>query len=233
MKPALANQPPGKKPRDSVSVGTPMKGCLEQGEVLPKKGAGYVLTEEARKRKARFGASELVALIKQAAFKVNRKHRGGLLKVADLSTRKGGRIDHHGSHQNGRDVDFVFYLTDTKGNPVLSHGFVPIDSNGFSTEPPMKYKFDTKRNWALVQALLTSDKAKVQWIFVSDKVKKLLLDYAREKKVSPRIIRMADQVLRQPGKKKAHVDHFHVRIYCPTSDKPKCKDVGPRWAWIK
>ncbi len=231
--PAVVADPPKETPaRDSVSGGTPMDGYLEMGEVLPKKGAGYVLTEQARSRKARFGVKELVALVKQAAFKVHRKHAGGLLKVADLSVRKGGRIDHHGSHQNGRDVDFIFYLTDSKGNPVESHGFIPVDANGYSTDPPMKYRFDTKRNWALVDAMLRSDKAKVQFIFVSNDIKTLLINYAKENGASPRNIQMATQIMRQPGKK-AHMDHFHVRIYCPSSDKPTCKDIGPTWAWVR
>ncbi|MDJ0765374.1 MAG: penicillin-insensitive murein endopeptidase [Myxococcota bacterium] len=229
---ALANNPKGAIPNSSVSIGTPMGGRLENGEVLPKKGSGYVLIQETQRRRARFGASELVALVKEVAFRVQRKYRGSVLGVADLSRRLGGRIDHHGSHQNGRDVDFLFYLLDIKGKSIANHAFVPIDANGYSTEPPMAYRFDTPRNWALIEALLTSKKAIVQWIFVSDAIKALLLTHAQEVGASPLLIRQAEQVLRQPGKK-LHMDHFHVRIYCPRTDKPACDDIGPRWAWTR
>ena len=229
---ALAEPPAGTEAGGTLSIGTPMRGSLKVGEVLPKKGAGYVLTRETRRRRARFGASELVALVKDAAFRVHRKHPGSTLRVGDLSARRGGRIDHHGSHQNGRDVDFLFYLFDDKGRPSSSEEFIPIDRNGFSTEPPMSYRFDTARNWALVRSLLTSRRAEVQWIFVADHLKQLLIDHALESGAPRKVIGRARQVLRQPGAK-THMDHFHVRIYCPRSDRPRCVDIGPRWAWIK
>lgn len=230
--PLRAGPPAESAASRSISVGLPMRGSLERGEVLPKKGSGYRMIEKTRQRKARFGVFELVMLIKDAAHKVQRKHRGSVLQVADLSTRKGGEIDHHGSHQNGRDVDFVFYMVDAKGKPVVVDEFVPFDSNGFSVDPPMKYRFDVERNWALVEALLRSSKATVQWIFVADHLRKLLLDHAEKIGAPASVRRKAKQVLRQPGKK-AHWDHFHVRIYCPSSDKPRCEDVGPRWAWTR
>lgn len=202
------------------------------GQVLPRKGSGYRLMQKTQDRKARFGVLELVLLIKDAAHKVQRSHRGSVLLVADLSTRKGGEIDHHGSHQNGRDVDFTFYMRDASGSMAVPPDFVPFDANGYSVDPPMKYRFDTERNWDLVRALLESSKATVQWIFVADHLKKLMLDHA-EKVGAPASVRgKARQVLRQPGKK-AHWDHFHVRIYCPGDDKPRCEDMGPRWAWAR
>ncbi len=229
---ALAEPPAGPIVRDSISVGTPMQGSLMRGEVLPRKGAGYFLTKETQRRRARFGVSELVALVKEAAFKVQRKMKGAVLKVADLSSRRGGRIDHHGSHQNGRDVDLIFYLIDEHEKRVENEDFIPIDANGYSTDPPMKYRFDTAKNWALIAALINSKKAVVQWIFVSDGIKKQLLAYAEAQGASKRTIQKARQILRQPGRK-THADHFHVRIYCPRNDRPDCRDTGPRWAWTR
>jgi penicillin-insensitive murein DD-endopeptidase len=146
-----------------------------------------------------------------------------------MSTRKGGRADHHGSHQSGRDVDLLFYLTDTRGNPVANTAFVPIDKNGYSTDPPMKFRFDTRRNWALAEALATSGKADVQWIFVSDDIRNILLAYAAENGVSDSVLRKVEKLFKQPGAK-THVDHFHVRVYCPLEDRPACVDTGPLWA---
>jgi penicillin-insensitive murein endopeptidase len=216
----------------SVSMGTPIKGSLVHGVVLPKKGAGYLLTAETQRRRARFGVNELVTLVKEIAFKVNRKYPGGILRVADLSKRLGGPIDHHGSHQSGLDVDLLFYLLDEKGKSVAVEDFIPIDLHGYSTEPPMKYTFDTARNWALVETALGSQKAEVQWIFVAEHIKDLLVAYAEENGASPLVIQKARQILRQPGPK-THVDHFHVRIYCPKNDASGCTDMGPRWAWIR
>ena len=227
-----AEPPAETRARLSTSIGLPMKGSLINGEVLPRKGAGYVMIKESRRRRARFGVTELVRLVQHAAAKVRRSHRGSTLGVADLSVRRGGRIDHHGSHQNGRDVDLLFYLRDRAGHPVTNVEFIPIDRNGNSTDPPLAFRFDLRRNWSLVEALLTSKMAQVQWIFVSKNIKRLLLKHAEEIGASPRVRRQAAQALRQPGNK-GHPDHFHVRIYCPKDDRPRCEDIGPRWAWIR
>lgn len=208
-----------------------MNGKLAHGEVLPKRGIGYRIMPQTTQRKARFGVIELVMLIKSVAHKVFQKNKGVPLQVADLSVRRGGKIKHHGSHQNGRDVDLLFYMLTKKGKPAKPTEFVSFDKNGFSINPPMKYRFDVKRNWALVNELLSSKRATVQWIFIADYLKKRLLEYAEETGASKLVRAKAESVLHQPGKK-LHWDHFHVRIYCPAKDKPECRDVGPRWAWV-
>lgn len=225
-------QPDQPATRDSVSVGTPMSGSLVHGEVLPVKGSGYRLMQTTRDRKARFGTTELTRLVQRSAHEVRRRIPGSLLMVGDLSGRKGGPTDHHGSHQSGRDVDFAFYMVDRGGKPVATEVFMPFDANGYSVEPPMEYRFDTARNWALVRALLESEAALVQWIFVADHLRALLLEHGAASKAPGPVLGKARQVLRQPGKK-GHWDHFHVRSYCPAGDLPRCRDVGPRWAWTR
>lgn len=214
----------------SLSIGLPHKGSLEKGEVLPKKGTGYTLLHTAKQRKARFGVSELIMLIKHATFKVQQRHGGAKLSIGDLSKRTGGRFEHHASHQNGRDVDFGFYTLNRKGQSVFANKLISFDKNGYSIEPAMTFKFDTKRNWALIVRLIDSPHAHVQWIFVANHLKTLLLEYGKKVGTSKRTLSKAAQMLKQPSKS-SHFDHFHVRIYCPSNDKPKCKDFGPRWSW--
>jgi penicillin-insensitive murein DD-endopeptidase len=209
-----------------------MEGHLEHGTALPAHGMGFRLMPETRARKARFGVPELVGLIEEAAAAVVRRHPGSVLNVGDLSARKGGRIDHHGSHRSGRDVDLPFYLTDRAGKPVISPGFVPVDGNGVSVTPPLEYLFDAERSWALVAALLTSKRADVQFVFVANHVKAMLLAAADKARAPRWLVARAGQVLRQPGSK-THWDHFHVRIMCPAGDKPACRDVGPVWSWTR
>ena len=83
-----------------------------------------------------------------------------------------------------------------------------------------------------MEALIKSRRASVQWIFVADHLKKLLIEYGKTHGAKKSVLRMAEQIIHQPGKK-SHWDHFHVRIYCPSNDRHECKDVGPRWAWTK
>jgi penicillin-insensitive murein endopeptidase len=215
---------------ESLSIGLPIKGSLMKGEVIPVTGRGYNLLESTKKEKVRFGTRELVMTIKSAAFRVSKKSPGANLQVGDLSSRKGGSLDHHASHQNGRDVDLMYYATLKNKKSVKAPRFTAFDKNGYSVDPPMKYKFDTKRNYLLVKELINSDFSEVQWIFTANHLKKLMLDYGESINDSPNFLRKAKQILKQP-KKNLHWDHFHVRIYCPDNDIPRCKDFGPVWAW--
>jgi penicillin-insensitive murein endopeptidase len=213
-------EPPPMRP---ASIGAPMDGVLVGGAVLPKRGAGFAVMQKTLERRARFGTEELVRLVESAAARVRRQHRGAELAVADLSQRRGGPFVHHGSHQSGRDVDLAFYMRDAAGEPVRPLDFVAFDRNGFSVDPPMAYRFDVARNWAVVAALLTSDRAEVQWIFVAEHLKRLLLEGARAAGARPALVARARQVLRQPGAK-SHWDHFHVRVRCPSDGGPACRD---------
>jgi murein endopeptidase len=114
-------------------------------------------------------------------------------------------------------------MRDAAGKPVRPLDFVAFDRNGFSVDPPMAYRFDVARNWAVVAALLTSDRAEVQWIFVAEHLKRLLLEGARAAGARPALVARARQVLRQPGAK-SHWDHFHVRVRCPSDGGPACRD---------
>ena len=216
----------------SLSIGLPHKGALKNGEVLPSRGEGYNLMQTAKERKARFGVSELIQLVKWSTFKVHHRHKGAKIAVGDLSKRTGGKFEHHASHQNGRDVDFAFYVLNKNGKSVSISEMIPFDANGFSIEPPMTYRFDVARNWTLVRELVESNKAQVQWIFVAGHLEELLLNYAKEVKAPKRIIWRAEQMMKQPSKS-SHWDHFHVRIYCPANDKPHCRDFGPKWGWLR
>ncbi len=216
----------------SISIGLPFDGALKNGEVLPRSGDGYTLMKTATGRRARFGVSELIQMIKWSSFLVHRKYGGEKAAVGDLSMRTGGEFEHHASHQNGRDVDIAFYALNRKGTSVRVHQMIPYDKNGFSIDPPMAYQFDAKRNWALINEMIDSSKAQVQWIFVARHIEEILLAHAEASGVSAGTIRRAEHMMKQPSNS-SHFDHFHVRIYCPEGDKPHCKDHGPKWAWYR
>jgi murein endopeptidase len=224
-KSASAEPPAGPVEARPASIGAPMDGALSRGAVLPRRGAGFAVMQKTLARRARFGTAELVRLVEDAAAAVRRRERGAPLMVADLSQRRGGPFEHHGSHQSGRDVDFAFFMRDAKGAAAAPADFVAFDRNGYSVDPPMAFRFDAARNWTLVAALLASTKAEIQWIFVADHLKRILLEQARRTGASSTLVARAERALRQPGPK-SHWDHFHVRVRCPAGDGEACRDVA-------
>ena len=73
-------------------------------------------------------------------------------------------------------------------------------------------------------APVRSDRAEVQWIFVAEHLKKLLLDRADAADAPADLQAAARRALRQPGAK-SHWDHFHVRIRCPGGPGGVCRDA--------
>lgn len=58
----------------------------------------------------------------------NPHHR---LRIHDLSSKNGGKIERHINHQMGLDVDIAFYARDLKGE-LVSSIWTSYDDNGKS-----------------------------------------------------------------------------------------------------
>lgn len=213
----------------SVSFGRGNAGMLTRGVRLPPRGDGYWVPPRWVDRGALYGTDEAVALVVRVARRLRREQPNGPpLGVADLSPRGGGPSRFHRSHQSGRDIDLLFYLVDATGRPVRNGEMRPVDADGHTRDG---LRFDTARNWALVRALIDDPAADVQYIFVAEPLRLLLLDHARAAGEPPDRVARAAALLRQPSDAAPHDDHFHVRIYCAPSDRPLgCSDRGPlRW----
>lgn len=194
-----------------------------------------------RERGFQFGIDELVGALQRAAKQVHGGKSSIRLGIADLSPRRGGRSKWHHSHQSGRDADILFYSVSASGKPLRppEHEMIHYDEKGQAYTPNatiysernwQQRKFDRARNWQLIEELLSDPEIRVQWIFVSDGLKKLLISYAQRKKRPQWIINYANVVLRQPEDAPPHDDHFHVRIYCPRNDRVfGCNDRGVVW----
>jgi len=215
-----------------TSVGAINGGILLGAAELPGDGEHY---HSYRRPEMRFGVKELVGLVERAASKVAAAHPGAILYVGEMSAASGGAAQGHASHRTGRDVDFSFYVADPSGRGLTGYPVTRFDRFGAGTAGDRgdALRFDARRNWALVEALLADEEAEVQWIFASDGVKALLLRWALDHDRDPEVISRAIDVLRQPGDSAPHDDHFHVRIYCPASAGAGCVDVGPVWPWVR
>lgn len=195
---------------------------------MPIHGLGFTMAEPWRSRRTRYGTSELVSLVQRASGHVATTYPGSKLSVADMSKEQGGPIASHASHQNGRDVDLIYYAMNAQGEPFYpdSHmAYYSATGEATSARAPRRVDkipkrfFDLKRNWALVRALVFDKETTVQHIFVSRRVKRWLLYYANEVNEPAEIIGWADKVLHVPRGKRGHNDHMHVRIDCSELDQ--------------
>jgi penicillin-insensitive murein endopeptidase len=214
---------------------------------LPVAGDGYLVPGPWRQRNSNHGTDELVGVVTRAARGVARDSGGGVLAVGDLSRRAGGASAEHKSHHNGRDVDLFYYAVDKVGRAVIpGEAMFRFNGDGRAVrwsparghKPPPRavppYRFDTRRNWALVRALLTDPEAEVQWIFIQRSLAAMMMRQAAEAGEDPALLARAAFVLREPTDAEPHDDHMHVRLYCDPADRAQgCVDRGPvRW-WKK
>ncbi|TXD43636.1 penicillin-insensitive murein endopeptidase [Lujinxingia vulgaris] len=227
---ALAILDPERRPAGSLSLGTIRQGRLLQPATLPVEGPYHSIIERHRSRNTHYGTRELIAAVERAAERVAREFGGAPLRVGNIAFAHGGPIPWSSSHQAGRDVDLAFYALDPQGHSVPTPDLIHFDDEGYADGYPLT--FDVARNWALARALLTDPEIRVQWLFVSEGLKRLMLDHAVALGEPADLVERASAVLHQPTDAPPHADHLHVRIGCPLADRLEgCQDWGPRWPW--
>ena len=201
----------------SVSVGTVTDGYLVGGRMLPLPGRTYGILDRQRARGLMYGTDELIAALERAADALHARH-GTLMWLGNVGRRGGGDIPYSVSHNSGRDVDIAFCYTDPEGHPVDPPDLVHLDDDGISEKFDGYYRFDAARTWTVVEALLTDDTIQVQYLFIANPLKRMLLAHARRHGVRQALLSRADTILGQPGRAAPHNDHLHLRIYCSAAD---------------
>ncbi len=220
----------------SVSVGSTGNGHLIGGVPLPKNGPGF-LHNPRRPEEARYATVETVQTIIRSAAAVADAFPDSTLVVNDLCLSEGGPIAQHGSHQNGRDADILFYYLDSKRKPIPSVG-VPLDPRGWGwdfkdltiAKDDVRMQIDLKRSWRFMQALIENSGDLVQRIFIVEHLRTLLLQEAERVKAPRRVRARFELVTCQPST--PHDDHIHVRFFCTADDiKAGCQDNYPIYPW--
>jgi penicillin-insensitive murein endopeptidase len=211
----------------------PSRGVLVDGAQLRPDAEGL---RWLRGNDRHWGVPRFTAAIERAAARVGRERPGGRLTAGDLSAPTGGGpLSGHLSHRSGVDADLLFYVTTLGGTPVDSPGFVHVGADGIAEDEAHDrwLRFDVERQWLLVRALVEDPEARVQWIFVSDVVQAMLLEWALARGDSPEIVRRAQSVMLQPHPGGVHDDHIHVRTSCsPDEMAVGCDPIGPRRPWL-
>ena len=218
--PFLEGEPEGA----SVSIGDTTHGRLANGRELSESASLRILPRQ-KERDLRYGTEQLVALLSHAGTALFEKTQTPLW-VGNLGRRDGGDIEWSVSHNAGRDADVAFCYRDVAtGKPATPKDLVQIFQDGLSKDKTLA--FDTARTWVVVKALVEFQGASLQYLFISDALKKKLLEHARAIKEPAAIIERAAELLRQPGAAAAHDDHLHVRVYCSQMDAAGgCRDQG-------
>jgi penicillin-insensitive murein endopeptidase len=203
----------------SLSGGYPNDGWQIRGKRL-RRSTELQIREASHERV--YGHPALVLMLHRSARDVAKGAPGSVLLVGDLSSRLGGPISGHRSHQSGRDADVGFYVTDLKGKRLPSTDYVAFDGDGKSKDG-RPLLFDDERNWLLVESWARDLRAGLSHIFVSWPLRERLLKFARSKPRFAKYVLSATALLKQPEKGEDHDDHFHVRITCPKEEEEICR----------
>lgn len=220
----------------SVSFGPANRGKLVNPARIPRRGVGFWSPPRWHNRGLRFGTDEMIDLITYAGRRMVDQAPRGVIGIADISRRRGGPSAWHRSHQTGRDVDLLFFATGADGKPVQMRSMPRFRDDGTAiinaADPDQQpLVFDVARNWRLIKILIQNPIAQVQYVFVSNGLKQLLIDHALVNREPTELVLQASHLLRQPTRSLPHDDHFHVRIYCADHDRALgCIDRGMlRW----
>jgi penicillin-insensitive murein endopeptidase len=230
---ACARAPSPLTPAWHGSIGRADGGVLTEGAELPRVAEGL---RWLRRNDRHWGLPRFTEAIARAARVVAVERPGATLCAGDLSTRSGGGpLAPHFSHRSGVDADLLFYVTTVEGAPVESPGFVRFgaDAIGRDESHARLLRLDVERQWLLVKTLIEDPEARIQWIFVSDVVQAMLVDWALARGDSTETIRRAREVMLQPHPGGVHDDHIHVRTMCSSDEiVAGCEPSGPRRAWL-
>lgn len=220
-------------PTQAASEGSAQEGRLVNGFEVPLEGPNHRFLRRSAKRGTQHATLELAVLLWRSAEHVAKATPGPPLLIGDCSLEHGGSVERHQSHRSGRDVDLLFYVTDAKRKRVESPGFESFDARGMCSREGCNLRLDLERNWSLLRTLIASRRPAVQYIFISNPIKELLLKWAQGRGEHPTILRRARLIMRQPSDSAAHDDHMHVRTFCSAGDLAAgCIDGGTRWRWV-
>ncbi len=184
----------------TASIGHPYHGRLVNGIPFPNQFRGYQLRDEERVHTT----PEVIGALLDAIDGVQAKYPSSCdLYLGDFSRPGGGFMNHHRSHQNGKDVDIGMYARENR--PLDS--FIPMNEENL----------DIPKTWCLIEGILRSQR--VQYIFLDKRIQELLYDYAMSRGAD------ATYLDRLFGNGRGatiqhvrnHVDHMHVRFYTPWS----------------
>ncbi len=187
----------------SLSIGVPGRAILFNGVELPE-NTHWTIAPNADT----WATSETVSAIQAAVDTVYEVFPESVpITIGDISSREGGRLKRHKTHQGGRDVDFGFYYQDGK-------------SNWFA--PGSAANLDAARNWVFLRALIT--RTDVETVLLDTRIQRILykqaLSIGEDKEWLDRVFGFVRgsreaKVVHVAG----HRTHYHVRFFNPVAQE--------------
>lgn len=195
----------------SQSIGVPSNGKLEGGVPMVD-GPGRVMKMIGWKS---FGTANTVAVLDGVLRQWSKTGHAQPVLVGNMSSRNGGRLKPHSTHQSGRDVD-LGYMQVLPAGEELNWRLM----NGKN--------LDAKETWALMSMLVQTGQVEV--IYVDREIQKLMHDYAvKQGLMSKSALKRWMEYPAPTGSGspvmqhvKGHADHMHVRFKCQPHEK-QCK----------
>jgi len=198
----------------SESVGLPSAGSLE-GAVPMMYGPGRLLKMIPWKS---WGTGTTVALLDRVLVQWTERGSKQPILVGNLSSRHGGRLEPHGTHQSGRDVDLGYPQKLPPGEELNWREM--NDRN-----------LDRGETWALM--FLLAQTGAVEVMFMDRSLQKLMYEYALEQRLMskrqlaewleyPRPTGSGSPMVRHVN---GHIDHLHVRFACQPHES-RCESRG-------
>jgi LysM repeat protein len=198
---------------DALSVGHPNDGRLQASIQMPQSDL-YVM----RAPNIMWGSSHTIENLLTAIARFRQAiDFEGVLVVADISRRSGGKIPPHKSHQAGRDVDI--WMPTLKG--VYQKSWLGRERK------PMRNEIDWFATWVLVRSLIET--GQVTNIFLEYELQEKVHRAAKLSGATDEELASAMQWPRGPhasgilGHSSGHVGHIHVRFRCGPLDT-QCSD---------
>jgi LysM repeat protein len=187
----------------SMSVGAPNGGALFNAVQLPDDPRWERMAPSHT-----WGTRETVDYITRAIATVHEQYPDSpRLHIGHISSRGGGHLSPHRSHQAGLDVDIGFYY-----RPESHRWYVR----------GTKETLDLQRTWALVRAFVTE--TDVRFILIDHSIQHLLREYASS--IGEDENWLNDLFLGRGGNRpplirhaKGHATHLHVRFYNPIAEE--------------
>ncbi len=194
-------------------------GALKRPSELPKKGPGYVFRGYSPERN--FGTRELVGLIQVLGQNFQKRFgKERSLYIGDMSQKQGGAIRPHGGHRNGLEADFFFphCSLNTVENRVSCKDWKEL-SDREVMDSVRVFRLLMESAQSIADQNRFADKDPIKQIFIGREGLKRICKVLASKD----LMKSYGKAVERLSLEKGHLDHFHMRMYCPASS-PQCRN---------